>query len=59
MASKWIWAFLGGTAVGAAVAHLAMPNSGKENREDIAPAVNKGAVSGKEKTQDFTGESTG
>ena len=55
MASKWIWAFLAGTAVGAAVAQLAMPNSGKENRQDIAPAVNKGAESDKEKTQDFAG----
>jgi gas vesicle protein len=56
MASKWIWAFLVGTAVGAAVAQLAMPNSGKENREDIAQAVNKGAEGEKEKKQDFAGQ---
>jgi gas vesicle protein len=55
MASKWIWAFLGGAAVGAAVAQLAMPNSGKENRQDIAQAVNKGAERDNEKTQDFPG----
>jgi len=54
MASKWIWAFLGGAAVGAAVAQLAMP-TGKENRQDIAQAVNKGAEGDKEKTQDFPG----
>jgi|HubBroStandDraft_6_1064221.scaffolds.fasta_scaffold953091_2 gas vesicle protein len=53
MASKWIGAFLAGTAVGAAVAQLAMQNHGKENRQDIAPAVSKGAESDKQKTQDF------
>jgi gas vesicle protein len=55
MASKWIWAFLTGTAVGAAVAQLAMPNSTKEKRQDIAQAVNKGTERDKEKTQDFAG----
>jgi gas vesicle protein len=55
MASKWIGAFLAGTAVGAAVAQLAMQNYGKENRQDIAPAVSKGAESDKQKTQDFAG----
>jgi hypothetical protein len=55
MASKWIWAFLTGTAVGAAAAQLAMPNSTKEKRQDIAQAVNKGTERDKEKTQDFAG----
>jgi gas vesicle protein len=55
MASKWIWGFLAGTAVGAAIAKLALPNSGKEKREDIAQAVNKNVERDKEKTQDLAG----
>ncbi len=54
MASKWIWGFVAGTALGAAVAKLAMPHSGKEKREDIAQATHRGAErDDKEKTRDF------
>src|ERR1700751_2941764 len=55
MASKWIWGFLAGTAVGAAVAKVAMPNSRKAIGEDIARAVKKDAERVEEKTQDLAG----
>jgi hypothetical protein len=58
MASKWIGGFLAGTAVGAAVAKLAMPNSRKAIGEDIAQAVNKDAERVEEKTQDLAGRAS-
>jgi hypothetical protein len=52
MASKWIWRS-SVEPLSERLCPAGNPDSGKENREDIALALNKVAERDKKKTQDF------